>query len=131
LGFGADHWRQCRYGVAVILLTILIRVLMLPLSLAGMRTEKERREISHKMKELEEKHSAEPVVYDEEKRKVIKTNKRILISEIINLVIQVMIALMLWRIFATGLSGEDIHYIYPSCRMWTCRLIWCLWAGMT
>lgn len=100
-------------GVAVIFLTILIRLLMLPLSFAGMRTEKERREIARQVQALEHKYKSEPVVYQEERKKVFKTNKKIFTAEVVNLFIQVGIALMLWRIFATGLTGEDIHLIYP------------------
>lgn len=100
-------------GVAVIFLTLLIRLLMLPLSFAGMRTEKERREIALQVQELERKYKSEPVVYQEERKKVFKTNKRIFAAEVVNLLIQVGIALMLWRIFGTGLSGKDVHLIYP------------------
>ncbi|MDQ5951153.1 MAG: hypothetical protein QG639_430, partial [Patescibacteria group bacterium] len=100
-------------GVAVIFLTILIRLLLLPLSFAGMRTEKERREISHQVAELERKYKSEPVIYQQEKKKIFKVNSKIFAAEVVNLFIQVGIALMLWRIFGTGLSGEDIHLIYP------------------
>lgn len=100
-------------GVAVIFLTVLIRLLMLPLSFAGMRSESERREISRQIKELEAKYKSEPVMYQQEKKKVFKTNSRIFVAEVVNLLIQVGIALMLWRIFATGLTGEDIHLLYP------------------
>lgn len=99
-------------GIAVILLTILIRVLMLPLSFAGMRTEDERREIAKQINELEDKYRSEPVIYQTEKKKIFKTNSRIFIAEGVNLAIQVGIALMLWRIFNTGLKGEDIHLLY-------------------
>lgn len=99
-------------GIAVIFLTILIRLLMLPLSFAGMRTEKERREIAEQIANLEKTHGAEPVVFQQEKKKVFKTNKRIIIAEVVNFFIQLIIALMLWRIFAKGLTGDDIHLIY-------------------
>jgi YidC/Oxa1 family membrane protein insertase len=100
-------------GIAVVFLTILIRLLMLPLSFAGMRSESERREISRQINEVEEKYKSEPVKYQQEKKKIFKTNSKIFVAEIVNLFIQVGIALMLWRIFATGLSGEDIHLLYP------------------
>lgn len=100
-------------GVAVIFLTVLIRLLLLPLSFAGMRSEKERREIAEQVQELERKYKSEPVMYQQERKKVFKTNHKIFAAEIVNLIIQVGIALMLWRIFATGLTGEDIHLLYP------------------
>lgn len=100
-------------GIAVILLTILIRVLLLPLTISGERTEKERREISEKIADISETFSDDPVRADAEKKKVLQSNRRILLSELFNLIIQVAIAIMLWKIFATGLAGEDLHLIYP------------------
>ena len=35
------------------------------------------------------------------------------ISETINITIQVIIILMLYRIFKTGLEGADLHLLYP------------------
>ncbi len=101
-------------GIAVIFLTILIRFLLLPLSIAGERSEKERREISEKVKEIEEIYSDDPIRKEKERKKVLKTNRRVLFSELFNLTIQVTIAIMLWKIFATGLGGEDLHLIYSQ-----------------
>lgn len=100
-------------GVAVILLTILIRILLLPMSLAGDKSEKERREIAKKVKELEAQYSNDPVAFKKAKRKVLHESKAVLVAEFISLGIQIAISLMLWRIFATGLGGEDIHLLYP------------------
>lgn len=99
-------------GIAVILLTILIRFLILPLSLSGYKSEKERRAIAAKIKAIEEKHAGEPVLRKKLSRKVLNSSRGVLFGEIVSLVVQVAIALMLWRIFKTGLPGEDIHLIY-------------------
>jgi YidC/Oxa1 family membrane protein insertase len=99
-------------GVAVILLTILIRILLLPLSLAGDRSAKERREIAEQIKRIDNEHSAEPIVQREQRKRRLMQSRGVLIAEIFNLCIQVAIALMLWRIFAKGLEGEDFHLIY-------------------
>ncbi len=101
-------------GIAVILLTILIRFLLLPLSIAGERSEKERREITEKVIEIEEIYSDDPIRKEKERKKVLKTNSRVLFSELFNLTIQVAIAIMLWKIFTTGLGGEDLHLIYEQ-----------------
>lgn len=99
-------------GIAVIFLTILIRILLLPLSLNGDKSEKERREIAEKIKDIEKQYSNEPIEKEKEIRKIMSTNKSVLFGELINLFIQVSIALMLWKIFKTGLEGEDFHLIY-------------------
>lgn len=100
-------------GIAVILLTIVIRIILLPLSLAQDKSEDERKQISEQVRRIEEEHRTDPIAMGQAKKEVIKTNKGVLIAEVINLAIQVAIALMLWRIFATGLKGQDIHLLYP------------------
>lgn len=100
-------------GVAVIFLTILIRILLLPMSLSGDKSEKERREIAHKIKELEETFAGDPVQFKQHKQLLLRTNRKVLIGELFSLAIQVIITLMLWRIFASGLKGADFHLLYP------------------
>lgn len=99
-------------GIAVIALSIVIRLILLPLSLASDRSEKERRDMVSKLDKLKQKYGAEPVVYEKEKKKLLRSNKRVMLSEFFNLFIQIMVAVMLIRLFKTGLSGADTHLIY-------------------
>jgi YidC/Oxa1 family membrane protein insertase len=100
-------------GIAVIILTIILRFLLLPLSIAGDRSEKERRELAKKVKEIESAYASDPIQMEKRKKKVLRANSRILISELFNLSIQVSIALMLWKMFQTGLAGDDVDLVYP------------------
>ncbi|HKY74243.1 MAG TPA: YidC/Oxa1 family membrane protein insertase [Patescibacteria group bacterium] len=100
-------------GVAVIIFTVIVRVILLPLTFSGERSEKERREIEKKIEEIEHRLSANPIQRDKEIKRILRGNRRIVLSSLIELTIQVLIALMLWRIFAKGLLGEDLHLIYP------------------
>lgn len=100
-------------GIAVIFLTIVIRILLLPLALAGHKSELERRKISQEIQEIESQHSDEPIVSRQKKKNRLRKSRGVVVAEIFNLFIQVAIALMLWRIFATGLKGKDFHLIYP------------------
>lgn len=99
-------------GIAVILLTLLIRILLLPMSIAGHRSEAERREIAEKVKEIEERYASDPIRLKKEKKAVFRRNRGVFNGEVVSLFIQVAIALMLWRIFETGLKGDDLHLIY-------------------
>jgi YidC/Oxa1 family membrane protein insertase len=99
-------------GVAVILLTLLIRLLLLPMSLAGDKSEAERRQIAHDIKEIEERLSHDPIEMEKERRAVFARSRGVLVGELFSLAIQIMIALMLWQIFATGLKGKDVHLLY-------------------
>jgi len=99
-------------GIAVIFLTILVRILLLPISIAGDQSVNERREISQKLALLKETYRDDPIGYRQMSKKVFRSNRRVIISELISLSIQVIIALSLWKIFAKGLMGSDLHLIY-------------------
>jgi YidC/Oxa1 family membrane protein insertase len=99
-------------GVAVILLTIIIRLILLPLSLMEEKTEGSRRELEHKIHQLAQEYSHDPVAYKEATKQIFRRNKYVVRAGLLSLAVQVSISLMLWRIFATGLTGEDMHLLY-------------------
>lgn len=99
-------------GVAVILLTVVVRGLLLPLSLASDRSEAERRRIGREISLLHQQYASQPVVLEKKKRSVLRQNRRVLIGEMLIFFIQLLVALMLWRMFKTGLTGQDVHLIY-------------------
>ncbi len=99
-------------GIAVIILTLIIRILLLPLSLAGSKSEPQRREVTKKLKELEKEFAQKPHEFKKARKKLFGKNRRLLIAELVSLGIQVITALMLFRIFKTGLEGKDLHLLY-------------------
>lgn len=99
-------------GIAVIFLTLLIRFLLLPLTLSGHRSEKDRRKIAEQVKEVEEIYAAEPIKMEKAKKKILQRSRGVVAGELVGLTIQVAVALMLWKMFETGLPGEDLHMIY-------------------
>ena len=99
-------------GVAVILLTIVIRILLLPMSLAEDSSEEERREMYFKLKEMEEKYKADPITLRQESKKLFHHKRGVVIAEFFSFFVQLVITLMLWKMFATGLPGDDFHLLY-------------------
>lgn len=99
-------------GVAVILFTVVVRTIMLPITFASERGEKEKHKIKEHLKKLEEMHNLDPLTLNRETKLLMRKNRGVVISESIELGIQIILAIMLWRIFARGLSGEDLHLIY-------------------
>lgn len=99
-------------GVAVVLLSIVIRIVLLPATLASDRNEHERQEIAKKAKEIEQKYVNDPVRLNSEIKKLFKTNPRVVLAEMIDFGISVLVTLLLIRIFAAGIEGADLHYLY-------------------
>lgn len=100
-------------GIAVILLTLVIRVVLLPVTLASDRSEKERREIQAAVHVINERLEHHPVERKQAITRLFRSNPRILFAEAFMFLIQLAIALVLWRIFAHGLEGQGTELIYP------------------
>lgn len=100
-------------GYAVIMLTIVIRLLLLPMSLAEDKSADERRALKMKFQEIEKMYSSDPITERAERKKLFRHNPKFVFAEGLSLFVQTAIALMLWKIFATGLEGQDLHLIYP------------------
>lgn len=103
---------QVDMGITVIIFTIIVRILLLPVSLAAHRSEAERRKISKDIAEMEHKYKDNPIAAKEETKKVLRGNRTVLVAEIVSLFIQVSISLILWAIFSSGLEGKDAHLVY-------------------
>ena len=99
-------------GVAVILLSIVIRIVLLPVTLASDRSEKERREIAEKSKKIQSEYATDPVRLNEELKKLFRSNPRIVVAEVVDFGISVLITFLLIRIFAEGIKGADLHLLY-------------------
>jgi membrane protein insertase Oxa1/YidC/SpoIIIJ len=100
-------------GVAVVLLSIVIRIILLPITLAADRSEHERHEIALKAKEIESKYAHDPVKMSKEIKKLFRSNPRIISAELVDFLISALITFLLIRIFATGIEGADLYLLYP------------------
>lgn len=99
-------------GIAVIIFSLIIRVLLFPLTIAGEKSEEEKRKISDKVVEIKRTYSHEPIRMNTEIKRVMRDSYSAVIATTINLVIQAAIILMLYRIFTTGLEGADFYLLY-------------------
>lgn len=100
-------------GIAVIAFTLFIRFLLLPLTLASQESEDAKRKIGREYERIKERYqSSQPLKYQEEKRNLAREHSETVKFEILNLAIQIGIALILWRIFSTGIKGQDLHLLY-------------------
>ncbi len=99
-------------GIAVIVFAVVVQIILLPLNLSADRSEKEKAAIAAKIKDIERKYRSDPVKLRAESKAIMRSNPGAVVGETINIIIQVIIILMLYRIFKTGLEGEDLHLLY-------------------
>src|SRR3989338_1471228 len=103
---------QADMGIAVIIFTIVFRILWLPVSFASGRSARERHDISEKIKAVKTTFAQDQLRLQEEMKQLMHGNRRTIIMSSIDLFFQIMVMLMLYRIFTTGLEGADFHLIY-------------------
>jgi len=99
-------------GMAVIIFTVAFRLLWMPISLASDRSEKEKREIAERVKEIRKQYAHDPVSQKKEIRNLFKSRTGPVTASAIDLFFQILVALMLYRMFSKGLGGDDFHLLY-------------------
>lgn len=99
-------------GHAVIVLTIVIRIILLPISLAAHRSENERRRIAKAVEQIEEQYKDNPVIRKSEVKKLFRSNRRVVVAELVSFIIQFSISMILWMVFSTGLVEQSNELVY-------------------
>lgn len=100
------------FGVAVIVLTIIIRIILYPLMLKSIKSQKMLSELQPKIQEIQQKHK-------NDKEKQVKEVMGFYQREKINpfggclpLLIQLPILIALYRVFWKGMEPEAMNYLY-------------------
>lgn len=99
-------------GIAVVIFSIIVQLILFPLRLAGERSEEEKNKIIARIDEAKRIYSHEPIRQREEIKLIMRSNAKQVIATTANLLIGVAIILMLYRIFTTGLEGADFYLLY-------------------
>jgi len=99
-------------GIALIIFTVILRIILYPLTKKNEQSEEERMRLMQEYENIKISYKGQPIREKKAIKDLIKGNKNTAIFEMINLTIQVVIALMLFRIFRTGLSGADFNLLY-------------------
>lgn len=99
-------------GVAIILLTALFRLVMLPLSMKAAVTQKKFAELQPRVKEIQEKFKASKDQQAKELLALYQKEKVNPFAGILPLLIQIPVLLALFQVFGKGLQAEQISNLY-------------------
>src|SRR3989339_1333189 len=100
-------------GIAVILFAVAVRIILLPIDLIGEQSDEEKLQIALKVKKVKKEFASDPVRQKEGIRQLMRQSPGAIFSEVFTITIHVLIILILYRIFTTGLEGADMHLLYP------------------
>jgi len=101
-------------GWAVVWLTVILRLVLLPLSIKGEKDSLEQEKIEEEGLQMAQVYRNDPVLMKEEYRKFIKKHKISPFAKVIVLGIQILVLFLLYQVFINGINGERvIKILYP------------------
>lgn len=99
-------------GIAVIFFAVAVRIILLPFDLIAERSDEEKYQIAKRVNQLRQDYVDNPMELRDQIRKVMRQSPGAIFSEMFTVLVQLTIIVVLYRIFSTGLVGEDMHLVY-------------------
>ncbi|MDO8600265.1 MAG: YidC/Oxa1 family membrane protein insertase [bacterium] len=99
-------------GLAIVVFVILVRLILLPISVHGVRTQKRLAELQPHIKELQEKHKEDKEALSRGLMELYKTHKVNPFSGCAPLILQGFFLFALYRIFFNGFGQDSLSALY-------------------
>ena len=100
------------FGVAVIVLTVLIRFLLYPLMVMSIKSQKKLSELQPKIQEIQQKHKDDKEKQSKEMMALYQKEKINPFGGCLPLLIQLPILIALYRVFWKGMQPEAMNLLY-------------------
>jgi membrane protein insertase Oxa1/YidC/SpoIIIJ len=106
-----SNWTNHNLGWAVVYLTIILRVVLLPFSLVSEKAKVKNDELQKEVNRLEKELAGDPVLRKQEIRRVLRQRKVRHWSTAIVLGVQILVLVLLYQVFLRGITGEKMMKI--------------------
>jgi len=103
-----NNWTDANLGWAVVYLTVLLRLMLLPLTIFAERNKFKNEELVQEIKQLDKDFSQDHVLKKEEIRKRVKARKVRPWTKVVSLGIQLLVLVLLYQVFWHGITGEKL-----------------------
>lgn len=100
------------FGLAIILLTVIIRVILYPLSVKALNSQKIIQDLQPKLKEIQNKYKNDKEKQAQETLELYKKEKINPFSGLLLVIIQFPILIALYQVFSFGLKPEELVKLY-------------------
>lgn len=110
-----NNWTNTNFGLAIIYLTVILRLVLLPFTLVTERNRIQNQELALEVDRLKKTYANDPILQKEQIRRVLKKRKVQPWAKVIVLGIQLLVLLLLYQVFLRGITGEKIlRLLYPT-----------------
>lgn len=100
-------------GLAIIVLTVLIKLALFPLSRQSIKSQKALQELQPKIDEIKKKYKDNKEQQAKALMDLYKNNKVNPLSSCLPLLIQLPFLIAVFQVFRTGLNAESLNLLYP------------------
>lgn len=100
-------------GVAIVVLTIAIRLIMLPLFHHGQKSQRELNRIQPKIKEIQATHKNDKQAQNKALMELYAVERVNPFGGCLGALIQLPLLIALFQVFQSGLNTEQLQYLYP------------------
>ena len=101
------------FGLAIVALTILIRLIFIPLSIKTLRSQKEMTKLQPRIRELQEKYKGDKQTLGRETMALYREHKVNPLGGCLPLLIQLPFLFAIYRAFSVGLDPKSLSALYP------------------
>lgn len=110
-----NNWTDKNLGWAVIYLTVILRIALLPFTLVTEKARASNRELEVELERLNKELNNDPILKKEEIRKLLRKRRVKPWAKAVVLGMQGLVLVLLYQVFLRGITGEKIlHILYPS-----------------
>lgn len=99
-------------GIAIVLLTVIIKLILLPLSKKSLQSQKALQDLQPKIEAIKKKYKDKKEEMSKAMMAMYKENKVNPLSSCLPLIIQLPFLFAVFRVFRDGLSGESLNLVY-------------------
>lgn len=109
-----NNWTDHNFGWAIVYLTIILRLVLLPFSIISEKNKYKDQEVREKAAKISKAFPNDPVMRKEEIRKILKNRKVSPWSKAIVLGVQALVLVLLYQVFLRGITGDKVIKILYS-----------------
>jgi|SRR3989338_5938987 len=110
-----NTWTDGNLGWAVVYLTILLRVALLPFTLITERNQIRNESLVDEVRALEKAYAKDPVLKKQEIRRVLKKRRVQPWAKVVTIGVQALVLVLLYQVFLRGITGEKLlKILYPT-----------------
>lgn len=99
-------------GIALIIFVVFLRIVLLPLRKRAKASEPDQEKIMAELAKVEKEYQYEPIKLKKAREAVIRKHKGVMNLRAIDLLVQAIYFAMLWRIFGSGFTEDELSLLY-------------------